>query len=310
MPADPRPVLIAGPTASGKSALALALAERHRGCVINADALQVYGCWRVLTARPGDAELARVPHLLYGHVGCEVRYSVGAWLRDVAAALAEARRRDLRPIVVGGTGLYLSALTEGLADIPEVPPEVRARSEALLGAGRLDALIADLARNDPATLARVDRNNPMRVQRAWEVLSTTGRGLSEWHRTTRPPLVAPSTAARLVIEPENPILNANIEARFHLMVQQGALDECRRFLAAGHILDAPSGRALGAAQLAGHLEGKLSFEAAVADSITVTRQFAKRQRTWFRNRMADWPRIDPASPSTKVSEIVNAFGLS
>ena len=129
-------MLIAGPTASGKSALALALAERHGGCVINADALQVYACWRVLTARPGDAELARAPHMLYGHVGCDVRYSVGAWLRDVAAALADARRRGLRPIVVGGTGLYLGALTEGLADIPPIPPEIRARSEALLGAGR------------------------------------------------------------------------------------------------------------------------------------------------------------------------------
>jgi tRNA dimethylallyltransferase len=200
-------VLIAGPTASGKSALALALAERHRGCVVNADALQVYACWRVLTARPGDAELARVPHMLYGHVGCDVRYSVGAWLRDVAEALAEARRRDLRAIVVGGTGLYLSALTEGLADIPQIPPEVRARSEALLGAGRLDALVADLARHDPATLARIDRSNPMRVQRAWEVLAATGRGLSQWHRTTRPPLVPPAATVRMVVEPETSRLN-------------------------------------------------------------------------------------------------------
>lgn len=305
MAADPPPVLLAGPTASGKSAIALALAERHRGCVVNADALQVYACWRVLTARPGDAELARAPHLLYGHVGCDVRYSVGAWLRDVAAALAEARRRGLRPIVVGGTGLYLGALTEGLADIPEVPPEVRARSDALLGAGRLDALLVDLARHDPATLARLDRGNPMRVQRAWEVLVATGRGLSDWHRTTRPPLVPPGAAIRLVVEPETSILNANIEARFHLMLQQGALDECRRFLAASHALDAPSGRALGAAQLAGYLRGELSFDAAVVDSVTATRQFAKRQRTWFRNRMADWPRIDPASALTQFSDIVD-----
>jgi tRNA dimethylallyltransferase len=299
-------VLIAGPTASGKSALALALAERHRGCVVNADALQVYACWRVLTARPGDAELARVPHMLYGHVGCDVRYSVGAWLRDVAEALAEARRRDLRAIVVGGTGLYLSALTEGLADIPQIPPEVRARSEALLGAGRLDALVADLARHDPATLARIDRSNPMRVQRAWEVLAATGRGLSQWHRTTRPPLVPPAATVRMVVEPETSRLNEAIETRFNAMLQHGAVDECRRFLAAGHPLDAPSGRALGAAQLVGYLNGEASLEAAVADSIAANRQFAKRQRTWFRNRMADWPRIDPAAALTKVSEILNA----
>jgi tRNA dimethylallyltransferase len=298
--------LIAGPTASGKSALALALAERHGGCVINADALQVYGCWRVLTARPGDAELARAPHMLYGHVGCAVRYSVGAWLRDVAEALAEARRRDLRPIVVGGTGLYLSVLTEGLADIPEVAADIRARSEALLAAGRLDALLADLARDDPATLARIDRGNPMRVQRAWEVLNATGRGLSEWHRTMRPPLVPPAAAVRLVIDLETASLNKCIEMRFNEMLQHGALDECCRFLAAGHPLDAPSGRALGAAQLVGYLQGEVSLEAAVADSITATRQFAKRQRTWFRNRMTDWPRSDPAEALTKVSEIVNA----
>jgi tRNA dimethylallyltransferase len=297
-------VLIAGPTASGKSALALALAERYRGCVINADALQVYACWRVLTARPDDADLARAPHMLYGHVGCDVRYSVGAWLRDVAAALAEARRRGLRPIVVGGTGLYLSALTEGLADIPEIPPEVRARSEALLGAGRLDALVADLARHDPATFARLDRSNPMRVQRAWEVLAATGRALSAWQRTTQPPLLPPGAAACLVLEPDLLLLNESLEARFHLMLQQGALDECHRFLAAGHALDAPSGRALGAAQLAGYLRGDIPFDAAVANSIIATRRFAKRQRTWFRNRMADWSRVDPADG---LSELISAI---
>ena len=138
----PRPVLIAGATASGKSALALRLAERDGGCVINADAAQVYACWRVLTARPGPDDLARAPHALYGHVSCATRYSVGAWLRDATAAIDDARARGLRPIVVGGTGLYLGSLTDGLADIPAIPPEVRRRSEAMLRDGELDRLLA------------------------------------------------------------------------------------------------------------------------------------------------------------------------
>ena len=169
-----RAVLIAGPTASGKSALALALAERDGGSIVNADASQVYACWRVLTARPDDAELARAPHRLYGHVACAARHSAGDWLREAAAAIEDARRCGLRPIVVGGTGLYFDALGGGLADIPAVPAEVRARSQAMLDAGEIGRMVAEL---DPETLARIDRRNPMRVQRAWEVLTATGRGL-------------------------------------------------------------------------------------------------------------------------------------
>ncbi|MBA3324251.1 MAG: tRNA (adenosine(37)-N6)-dimethylallyltransferase MiaA, partial [Rhodobacteraceae bacterium] len=155
-----RPVLIAGPTASGKSALALAIAERDGGWVINADALQVYSCWRVLTARPDAAACRRAPHRLYGHVRCDARYSVGAWLREIAPVIAEARAAAARPVIVGGTGLYLSALVTGLAAIPAIPPEVRARSSALLGSGGVDALAAQLAQHDPATLEQIDRVNP------------------------------------------------------------------------------------------------------------------------------------------------------
>ncbi len=184
-----RPVVIAGPTASGKSALALAIAERDGGWVINADALQVYHCWRVLTARPDVADERRAPHRLYGHVACDAAYSVGHWLRDLADALDAARAARARPVVVGGTGLYLEAATRGLHAVPPIPPDVRARSAAALGAGRLGALIDDLARGDPETLARIDRDNPMRVQRAWEVLTATGRSLSDWRRTKADPLL-------------------------------------------------------------------------------------------------------------------------
>jgi tRNA dimethylallyltransferase len=295
MTRERRPVLIAGPTASGKSALALAVAERDGGVVINADASQVYACWRVLTARPDANELARAPHRLYGHVSCAARYSVGAWLRDVAPALDDARRHGLRPVVVGGTGLYFTALTEGLADIPEIPSEVRTRSEALLRSGRQAAMLADLGRGDPVTYARIDRNNPIRVQRAWEVLTATGRALSDWHRTTRPPILRSETTVRIVVDPETARLNNDIATRFREMLEAGALDECRAFLRAGYDLALPSARVLGAEPLMAHLRGELDLAAATAAAVTAIRQFAKRQRTWLRNRMADWPRVDPQS---------------
>ncbi len=290
-----RPIVLYGPTASGKSALALAIAARDGGAIINADASQVYACWRVLTARPGDDDLARAPHCLYGHVACDVRYSVGAWLRDVAGALAEARARGLRPIVVGGTGLYLSALTEGLADIPATPTELRARSEAMIRDGRLDVLRAELAANDPATFARIDPANPRRIQRAWEVLVATGRGLSDWHRRSAAPILPPEQCVRLAVEPDISRINSNIAARFQRMLDDGALDECRRFLGAGFAPDLPSARVLGAGPLFAHLAGALSRDDAAAVAVTATRRFAKRQRTWLRNRMPDWLRIDPAA---------------
>lgn len=288
-----RPLLIAGPTASGKSALALAVAERDGGVVINADASQVYGCWRVLSARPSDAELARAPHRLYGHVECGVRYSTGAWLRDVAGALAEARAAGLRPIVVGGTGLYFTALTEGLAAIPEIPVEVRAQSLAMLAAGRVGAMLDDLAREDAETFGRIDRDNPMRVQRAWDVLRATGRGLADWHRTTPAPLV--EDAVKVVLDPDISRLDNNIKARLSEMVEHGALSECRAFVHAGYDPSLPSARVLGAPQLMAHLRGEMGLDEAVGAAATATRQYAKRQRTWMRNRMGAWLRI-PSGP--------------
>jgi len=286
-----RPVLIAGPTASGKSALAVALAERDDGCVINADASQVYSCWRILTARPGDAELARAPHALYGHIRCSTRYSVGDWLREVVPAIAAARAAGLRPIVVGGTGLCFQALTSGLAEIPDVPSELRARSRAMLDAGGLASMVAAL---DAETRARIDILNPRRVQRAWEVLSATGRGLAQWQDAPHRPAVPSEAAVPVVIDPDIHILNNMIEARFQEMLQAGALDEARGFRDAGFDPQSPAGRVLGAPQLLACLGGTLDLDAAVAAGVTATRQFAKRQRTWFRNRMADWTRIDPA----------------
>jgi tRNA dimethylallyltransferase len=285
-----RPLLIFGPTASGKSALALDIACRDGGCIINADALQVYASWRVLTARPNDADLARAPHRLYGHVSAWTRYSVGDWLRDAADALEICAREGRRPIFVGGTGLYFDALTSGLVAIPPIPPELRPRSEEILRSGGVAALLADLADSDPATLARIDRSNPRRVQRAWEVLAATGRGLAAHQALPTPPLLSADRCECIVIALDKFITNNRVEARFRRMIDEGVLDEAARFRAEGHPANLPAARALGAAELVAYLDGALSLDAAVASAVTATARYAKRQRTWARSRMADWPR--------------------
>ena len=284
-----KPVLIAGPTASGKSALALALAERDGRAIVNADALQVYDCWRVLTARPTAADEARAKHLLYGHVSCDHKYSVGAWLRDLAPILA--RETAPPPIIVGGTGLYFTSLVNGLSAIPDVPDAIREAAEARLAKEGAGALIADLERDDPETLARIDRANPRRAQRAWEVLRATGRGLAAWQDDTAPPLLLLARATPLLIEAPKDRLNPRIEARFRHMVASGGLDECRARLA-GWDATLPSSRAIGAAELIAHLRSETTLEEAINRAVIATRQYAKRQRSWFRARMGGWRRID------------------
>lgn len=282
---DPaRPVLIAGPTASGKSALALAIAAAQGGAIINADALQVYGDWRVLTARPSDADCARAPHHLYGHVPGDVAFSVGDWLRAVAPLLSAGPR----PIVVGGTGLYFRALTEGLAQIPDVAPDLRARAEARVAAGDLAGLVAEL---DAESRAAIDTANPRRVVRAWEVLQGTGRGIRAWQRDTPAPLLPLSDAQALQVTAPVDWLNARIAARMCAMLKGGALEEARANRP-GWRPDRPSAKAIGAAALMAYLDGQLSLPEAEERAIVETRQFAKRQRTWFRARMGGWTALD------------------
>lgn len=277
------PVLIAGPTASGKSGLALKLAERQGGVIVNADALQVYACWRVLTARPSAADEALVPHRLYGHVGRDQDYSVGHWLREVAQVLAS----DARPIIVGGTGLYFTALTAGLAAIPAIPAQVRAEGDARRRAGDVAGMLAGL---DPATRAAIDRQNPARVQRAWEVLRATGRGLADWQAATGPALLPLARAQALVLAPDPAWLGARIDARFDAMMAAGALDEVRAQLPHWNPAQ-PSARAIGARELVAYLRGEIGRDQAVALARIASRQYAKRQRTWFRSRMAGWPAV-------------------
>lgn len=271
-----QPVLIAGPTASGKSGLALALAERQGGVIVNADALQVYAGWRVLTARPAPEEEARAPHRLYGMVAADQDWSVGHWLRAVAPLL----QGPARPIIVGGTGLYFTALTEGLAEIPPTPPAIRAEGDSL----SLDQLLEAL---DPETRTRIDQRNRARAQRAWEVLRATGRGLAAWQAETGPPLLPPDRAARLVLRPGRDWLAERIARRFDQMIAAGALDEARAALQ-GWDPARPASRAIGAPELIAHLRGEMPLSDAVEAAKLATRQYAKRQRSWFRSRMSDW----------------------
>lgn len=275
------PVLIAGPTASGKSALALELAARDGRSVVNADALQVYGNWRLLTARPSAEDEAAAPHRLYGHIARDQEYSVGHWLREVAELL------DRPVVIVGGTGLYFTALTEGLAEIPPIPPEVRAEADALRQAD-LPAMLAAL---DAATAARIDLRNPARVQRGWEVLRATGIGLASWQSRTGPPLLAADQAESLVLRPDVAWLDARIDRRFDQMMAAGALAEAEAELPFWQP-NRPSSRAIGAPELIAYLQGEVTLAAAIAAAKLASRQYAKRQRTWFRSRMKDWRPID------------------
>jgi tRNA dimethylallyltransferase len=276
-----KPVLIAGPTASGKSALAMEIAARDGRVIVNADALQVYGCWRVLTARPSAAEEAALPHALYGHVGREEVYSTGRWLREVLPLL------DRPVVIVGGTGLNFTALTEGLADIPAVPAAVRAEADARVAAEGFGGLLAEL---DGATAARIDRQNGARIQRAWEVLRATGRGLATWQEETPPPLVPLARAEALVLRPAVDWLDARIARRFQMMLDHGALAEAEAALP-GWTPRLPSSKAIGAPELIGYLRGKSTLSEAVDAAILQSRRYAKRQRTWFRSRMGAWREV-------------------
>lgn len=288
---DPdRHVLIAGPTASGKSALALRIAEAQGGTVVNADALQVWSCWRLLTARPDPADEARAPHVLYGHVAPGRAYSVGAWLSEIAALPG-------RLIVIGGTGLYMNALTRGLAVIPPTPPEIRARADALNRSPEgLARMIAEL---DQPTRARIDLRNPVRVQRAWEVLTTTGRGISDWQADTPPPLMPAARAHRLVLQADRDVLAQRIDRRFRQMIAQGALEEVRAMLPQWDPA-ALWAKAIGAPELVAHLLGQCGLDEAIEQAIIATRQYAKAQRSFFRGRLADWVPA-PSEPSRRAN---------
>ncbi len=302
-----RPVLIAGPTASGKSALALDLAERLGGVVINADSMQVYRDLRIITARPTPEEEARAPHRLYGHVDAVENYSVGRWCEDIRAALAQADAEGRVPIVTGGTGLYFKGLTQGLAAVPPVSAEVRAAIRARLERDGPQAMHAELARRDPAMAERLQPADRTRVARALEVREATGRSLADWQREGMPPILDPDEAVKVFIAPERAALGRRIDARFDAMLAAGALEEVRALDARGLDPLLPAMKAHGVPWLRRHFRGEISLEDAAAGGKLDTRRYTKRQMTWFRHQMPGWVTVPPAEATQRVLALMSAF---
>jgi tRNA dimethylallyltransferase len=300
-------ILIAGPTASGKSALALALAERLGGIVINADSMQVYRDLRIVTARPTPDEEARVPHRLYGHVDAAVNYSVGHYVADARAAIAEARSLGRLPVLCGGTGLYFKALTRGLSKVPPVPDEVRSVVREKLERLGPEGLHAELAAHDAAEAARLNVRDRLRVGRALEVLLATGRPLTAWHAETEPPVLGGARLVTMFLAPERATLYARIDARFVRMMEEGAIDEVQALGARRLDPLLPAMRAHGVPGLLDYLSGGMSRDEAIAKGQQDTRHYAKRQFTWFRHQLPDWPWI---APEQALADMLSRAGVS
>ena len=297
-------VLIAGPTASGKSALALSLSEKIGGVIVNADSMQVYRDLRVITARPTPQEEGRAPHRLYGHVDAAENYSVGRWCVDVQAALLEAERAGQVPIVVGGTGLYFKALTQGLAAVPPTPAEVRAAVRARLEADGPEGLHAELSRRDPIMAARLKPGDRTRIARALEVFEATGRSLAEWQREGMPAILKPERAAKFFLVPDRDELHRRIDARFDAMLGAGALDEVRALDARGLDPLLPAMKAHGVPWLRRHLRGEIALEDAATGAKQDTKRYTKRQLTWFRHQMPGWSCVAPEVAEAAVLDMV------
>jgi len=301
-----RALLIAGPTASGKSALALKLAERVGGVVINADSMQVYSDLRIITARPSPEEEARVPHRIYGHVDAAENHSVGRWCADAAAVLNETWEAGRLPIVTGGTGLYFKALTQGLSVVPPTPPDIRAAVRARIADRGPSALHAELAQRDPLTAARIRPGDTMRIGRALEVLEATGRSLLDWHRDGMPAALPPDRAIGVFLTPERAELYRRIDARFDAMLAAGALEEVRSLDARGLDPLLPAMKAHGVPWLRRHLAGEIPLQAAAEGGKMDTRRYTKRQATWFRNQMPGWTWVAPEAAEEAVLSRISA----
>lgn len=299
-------VLIAGPTASGKSALALELALNAGGIVINADSMQVYRDLRVITARPTPDEEARVPHRLYGHVDAAVNFSAGAWVTDAAKMLEEAKAEGRLPIFIGGTGLYFKALTAGLSVVPPIPAEIREAVRARLERNGVEALHAELARRDPRAAERLNLRDRTRIARALEVVEATGRSLLDWHHEGQPPLLPKDSFRAVFLAPERDELYARIDARFDAMLGAGALTEVEQLAARNLDPLLPAMKAHGVPALIQHLRGELSLEEAATIGRADTRHYAKRQFTWFRHQLPEFEWVKPAEAKGWLTGAANA----
>jgi len=292
-------VLIAGPTASGKSALALELAQTTCGVVINTDSMQVYRDLRIITARPTLEEEARVPHRLYGHVDASVNFSAGAWVTDAAKLLAEVRAEGRLPIFIGGSGLYFKALTRGLSAVPPIPAEVRDAVRARLERDGVEALHAELALRDPTSAERLKPRDRTRIARALEVIEATGRALTDWHREGLPPLLPPGEFSALFLAPERDLLYARIDARFDAMLDEVAALASRK-------LDPllPAMKAHGVPALIGHLNGEITRDQAAEIGRADTRHYAKRQFTWFRHQLPEFEWVTPEAAREWLARVI------
>jgi tRNA dimethylallyltransferase len=288
----PGPILIAGPTASGKTALALEMALRHGGAIINADSMQVYRELRILTARPTPEEEAQVPHRLFGHVSVRDAYSVGRWLDDVADALAWCADAGRRPVIVGGTGLYFKALLEGLAPVPPVDPEIRAHWRGEAGRRAAAQLHVVLAKRDSEMASRLDPGDTQRIVRALEVIDSTGVSLAEWQRRPGTPLIREADAECYVIRRPRAEVRHRVDVRFDAMIAEGALEEARAIAALQLDPELPAARAHGLRPLLGHLRGEIDLADAIEAGKLETRQYVKRQEIWIRRNMIAWKNIN------------------
>jgi tRNA dimethylallyltransferase len=295
-------ILITGPTASGKSALAAELADRHGGEVINADSMQVYSVLDWLTARPRADEMLGAPHHLYGEVEPRDAFSTGAWLRRVEPLLRDVKARGKLPVFVGGTGLYFKALTGGLSEMPGIPEDIRASFRQRLAEAGAEALHAELARRDPLSAATLNPADGQRILRALEIHAVTGRSIRELQASAGPALIDPASALEIILEPERSLLHDRINRRFERMMEEGAVAEVEALLALELPPAMPAMKAIGVAQIAEMLAGRISRDEAIERSSAATRQYAKRQSTWFRNQMdASWQRIGSAAELPPLS---------
>jgi tRNA dimethylallyltransferase len=290
---DNKAVLIAGPTASGKSALALTLAQKTGGVIVNADSMQVYRDLRVITARPTPEQEALVLHRLYGHVDATVNFSAGSWVNDAAGVLGEARAQNRRPIFVGGSGLYFKALTSGLSAVPPIPAAIREAVRARLERDGVETLHAELALRDPAGADRLKQRDRTRIARAMEVVEATGRSLTDWHREGLPPLLPPGSFSALFLEPDRDALYARIDARFTAMLAGGALEEVAALTLRGLDPLLPAMKAHGVPALIRHLKGEITLQEAAGIGRADTRHYAKRQFTWFRHQLPAFEWVKP-----------------
>jgi tRNA dimethylallyltransferase len=297
-------VLIAGPTASGKSALALELAQTHDAVIINTDSMQVYRDLCIITARPTPEQEARVPHRLYGHVDAAVNFSAGHWVADAAKILAEARAQHRLAIFVGGSGLYFKALTRGLSAVPPIAAEIREGVRARLARDGVEALHAELAQRDPASAERLKPRDRTRIARALEVVLATGRSLTDWHREGLPPLLPQGQFRALFLEPDRDELYARIDARFAAMLKAGALEEVAALAARKLDPLLPAMKAHGVPTLIRHLRGEIALDEAATIGRADTRHYAKRQFTWFRHQLPEFHWVKAEEAGRWLSDVI------